>query len=113
MRDEQEENRAREHDQQAGTGHNSEKRLKAAALAYDHIGTPRVVAKGSGELAKQIIRQAQDDGIPIQTNEVLVESLMKVELTRTIPPELYQAVAEILALVYRLEQAATSRKDEV
>lgn len=85
---------------------NVEKKLKAAALAYDHTGVPRVVAKGSGELAKQIIQQAQVEGIPVQTNEVLVEALLKVELTKAIPPELYQAVAEILAFVYRLEQAA-------
>ena len=80
-----------------------EKREKAAAIVYDQVGAPRIVAKGSGEIARKIIETAQAEGIPIQKNEILVEALMQVELTKEIPPQLYQAVAEILAFVYRLE----------
>ena len=76
---------------------------KAAAILYDQIGAPRIVAKGAGEVARKMIEVARSEGIPIQKNEVLVEALMKVELTKEIPPQLYQAVAEILAFVYRLE----------
>jgi len=78
---------------------------KAAALVYDHTGAPRIVAKGVGEVARKMIEAAEAEGIPIQKNEVLVEALMQVELTKEIPPQLYRAVAEILAFIYRLEKA--------
>lgn len=81
-----------------------EKREKAAALVYDQIGAPRVVAKGMGNLARKMIETARTEGIPIQKNEILVEALLKVELTTEIPPQLYQAVAEILSFVYRLDK---------
>lgn len=77
---------------------------KAAALAYDHVGAPRVVAKGDGMLAKRIIETAEENGIPVQNNEILVEALMQVELSKEIPPELYQTVAEVLAFIYRLDK---------
>ena len=80
-----------------------EKPEKAAAILYDQIGAPRIVAKGAGEVARKMIELAQAEGIPIQKNAILVEALMQVELTKEIPPQLYQAVAEILAFVYRLE----------
>ena len=82
---------------------------KAAALAYDRIGVPRVVAKGTGEVAKKIIETAQSEGIPVEKDELLVEALMQVELTKEIPPELFQAVAELLAFIYRLDQAGRAR----
>jgi flagellar biosynthesis protein len=78
---------------------------KAAAIVYDQTGAPRIVAKGAGEVAQKIIEAAKAEGIPIQKNELLVEALMQVELTKEIPPQLYRAVAEILAFVYRLEKA--------
>lgn len=77
---------------------------KAAALAYDHIGAPRVVAKGDGFLAQKIIAFAQEKGIPVQRNESLIDALMQIELGKEIPPELYQAVAEVLALIYRIDR---------
>ena len=82
-----------------------EKQEKAAALVYDQTGAPRIVAKGLGEVAKKMIEAAEAEGIPIQKNELLVEALMQVELTKEIPAQLYRAVAEILAFVYRLEKA--------
>lgn len=81
------------------------KKDKAAALIYDQTGAPRVVAKGAGEVARKMIETAQAEGIPIQKNEVLVEALMQVELTKEIPPQLYRAVAELLAFIYRLNHA--------
>jgi flagellar biosynthesis protein len=77
---------------------------KAAAIAYDHSGVPKVVAKGDGQVAQKIIAFAQEKGIPVQTNETLVEALMQVELSTEIPPELYRAVAEVLALIYKLDK---------
>jgi flagellar biosynthesis protein len=79
---------------------------KAVALAYDHIGAPRVVAKGEGEVARRIIEIAESEGIPLQKDNLLIEALLQVELTKEIPPQLYQAVAEVLAFVYHLEKTA-------
>ncbi|WP_088225297.1 EscU/YscU/HrcU family type III secretion system export apparatus switch protein [Desulfosporosinus sp. FKB] len=81
----------------------------AAALRYDQTGAPRVVAKGRGEMARKMIEVAEAEGILIQKNEALVEALIQIELTKEIPPQLYRAVAEILAFVYRLEKAKQSR----
>jgi len=81
-----------------------EKQEKAAAIVYDKQGAPRIVAKGVGEVARKMIEIAEAEGIYVQKNEVLVEALMQVELTKEIPPQLYRAVAEILAFIYRLEK---------
>ena len=86
---------------------------KAAALAYDQVGVPKVVAKGSGEVARKIIEQAMEYGIPIQKDEILVENLMKVEYGEEIPPQLYQVVAELLAFVYRLDNFAKESSKKV
>jgi len=81
-----------------------EKQQKAAAIVYDQTGAPRIVAKGVGEVALKMIEAAEIEGIPLQKNEVLVEALMQVELTKEIPPQLYRAVAEILAFIYKLDK---------
>ncbi|AET68889.1 uncharacterized protein, cytoplasmic domain of flagellar protein FhlB like protein [Desulfosporosinus orientis DSM 765] len=83
---------------------------KAAAVVYDQIGAPRVVAKGEGEIARKIIETAELEGIPVQKNEGLVEALMQVELTKEIPPQLYRAVAELLAFIYKLDKAKSRPK---
>lgn len=76
---------------------------KAVALSYDGTGAPKVTARGTGELAKKIIDVAQAEGIPIQKNEPLVDALVQIDLNREIPPQLYVTVAEILALIYKLD----------
>jgi len=81
-----------------------EKQAKAAAIVYDQTGAPRIVAKGVGEVARKMIEAAETEGIPIQKNEVLIDALMQVELTKEIPPQLYRAVAEILAFIYKLDK---------
>lgn len=80
------------------------KRQQAVALKYEaHKGSaPKVTAKGKGVLAEKIIEMARANNIPIREDPDLVELLAKVELDREIPEELYKAVAEILAFVYRL-----------
>ena len=83
------------------------KPIKAAALKYRH-GTdqaPRLVAKGKGKVAEEIIRIAASYGIPVQEDRDLIEFLSALDLYREIPPELYIAVAEILAFVYYLNSA--------
>jgi flagellar biosynthetic protein FlhB len=75
----------------------------AVALSYD--GTtpaPRVVAKGQDLIALQIRRVAEENGVPVVENPPLARALhATVELGREIPEQLYQAVAELLAFVYR------------
>jgi len=75
------------------------------ALAYaDNSPAPRVVAKGRGLLAEAIIERARENGIYVHESPALVGLLMQVDIDRYVPPQLYVAVAEILAWVYRLEQ---------
>ncbi|WP_297448408.1 EscU/YscU/HrcU family type III secretion system export apparatus switch protein [Ferrovum sp.] len=77
----------------------------AVALAYlEQNGTaPKVVAKGRGLLAQAIIEKAREHGVFVHESAELVGLLMQVELDRHIPPQLYLAVAELLAWLYRLE----------
>lgn len=78
----------------------------AVALAY-HTGdsAPRIVAKGRGMIAEQIIERAKEHGVAVHESKELVALLMQVELDDHIPPALYRAVAELLAWLYRLEAA--------
>ena len=79
---------------------------QAIALSYkqDHNVAPKVIAKGSGFVAEKILETAKQHSVPVYQNETLVSMLMAVELDREIPPELYQAVAEVLAYIYRIDQ---------
>ena len=75
----------------------------AVALEYE-TGTreaPRVIAKGYGAIADQIIAVAEEHGIVIEANPHLAEALSGVELDESIPMELYEAVAEVIAFVLR------------
>jgi len=76
----------------------------AVALTYHNgMAAPRVVAKGRGLVAEEIMRRAQEAGIYVHESAELVALLMQVDLDDQIPPELYIAVAELLAWLYRLE----------
>lgn len=77
---------------------------QAIALAYDASDyAPRVIAKGRGLIAEQIIAKARENGVFVHESKDLVALLMQVDLDDHIPPELYLAIAEILAWLYRLE----------
>ena len=80
--------------------------LTATALLYEPGDTeaPRVVAAGRGQLAERIIALAEAHDIPLVTDPTLAQTLSKMELNTEIPPELYLAVAQILAFVYRLDK---------
>lgn len=81
-------------------------RRAAVALAYaGNAPAPKVVAKGRGLIAEAIIERARAAGVYVHDSPELVGLLMQVDLDRHIPPELYVAVAEVLAWIYRLEQA--------
>lgn len=80
-------------------------RGEAVALTYSSgEGAPRVVAKGRGLIAKEIIERARDAGVYVHESPELVSLLMQVDLDSHIPPQLYIAVAELLAWLYRIEQ---------
>lgn len=74
----------------------------AVALHYDGVNAPRVSAKGTGEVAGQIIDIAQRNDIPLHTDPALVKVLSNVPLGDEIPRELYLAVAEVIAFAYLL-----------
>lgn len=85
-----------------------DKRQMAVALAYQSgDAAPKVVARGRGIIAQAIIDRAKEHGIFVHESQELVGLLMKVELDEHIPPELYLAVAELLAWLYRLEHRQT------
>ena len=80
---------------------------EAVALAYSQTdAAPRVVAKGKGLIAEQIIARAREHGIYVHESPELVALLTQVDIDERIPPQLYMAVAELLAWLYRLEQAS-------
>ncbi|HTT37453.1 MAG TPA: EscU/YscU/HrcU family type III secretion system export apparatus switch protein [Burkholderiales bacterium] len=77
----------------------------AVALAYrEDDGAPRVVAKGRGILAQAILERARESGVYVHESPELVALLMQVDLDSRIPPQLYVAVAELLAWLYRIER---------
>ncbi|MBY0483153.1 MAG: EscU/YscU/HrcU family type III secretion system export apparatus switch protein [Nitrosomonas sp.] len=83
--------------------------LTAVALAYrEGQIAPKVVAKGRGLIAEEIIKRAKESGIYVHESSELVALLMQVNLDDRIPPQLYVAVAELLAWLYRLEQGKTN-----
>lgn len=83
---------------------------EAAAVRYDppEDRAPRVVAKGKGEVARRIVETARKHGIPIREDPDLVALLAAVDLYDEIPENLYPAVAEVLAWVYRMNGAFRS-----
>lgn len=86
----------------------NESYLTAVALAYrEGQIAPKVVAKGRGLIAQEIVKRAKASGIYVHESSELVALLMQVNLDDRIPPQLYVAVAELLAWLYRLEQGET------
>jgi flagellar biosynthesis protein len=79
------------------------KTILAAALEYDaeSDAAPRVVARGRGAIAEKIMALAREHNIPIRSDPGLVQLLSRLEIDEQIPIELYRAVAEILAFVYK------------
>lgn len=76
----------------------------AVALAYQAGDTaPKVVAKGRGLIAEEIIRRAREHGVFVHESKELVALLMQVDLDRNIPPALYRVVAELLAWLYHID----------
>ena len=85
---------------------------KAVAMKYKvyEDNAPKVVAKGSGEIAQKIIQKAKEYDIAIFQNEELTNMLMDVELDSEIPSELYQAVVEVFVWLRKTEEKAQLSK---
>jgi len=79
----------------------------AVALRYrqEEDNAPRIVASGRGLVAKKILEQAREHGVPVQENPEVAQLLAGLEIGREIPPELYGVIAEILAFVFTLDSA--------
>ena len=85
------------------------RRQSAVALAYkEGQAAPKVVAKGKGMVAEQIIERAREAGVFVHESKELVAILMDVDLDQQIPPILYRAIAELLAWLYHIEAAQRS-----
>lgn len=79
---------------------------KAVALKYnkDKDAAPKITAKGRGFIAEKIVEAARAHNVPLHEDKNLVQVLEALDLETEIPPELYRAVAEVLAFIYRLNQ---------
>lgn len=81
----------------------------AVALKYaPGDRAPKVVAKGRGLIAAEIISRAKEHGVFVHESPELVTLLSQVDLDDQIPPALYIAVAELLAWLYQVEQQGIS-----
>jgi flagellar biosynthesis protein len=85
---------------------------KAVAMKYKAYenNAPKVVAKGSGKIAKKILEKAKEYEINIFKNEELTEMLMNIEVNEEIPPELYKAVVEVFIWLHKTEKKAQISK---
>lgn len=84
---------------------------RTSAVALSHSAkdmTPIVVAKGYGVVAESIVRIARESGLYVHSSPELVKLLLQVDLDARIPPELYLAVAEVLAWLHQLEASPVS-----
>ena len=92
---------------------NRKKPKQAVALEYDPKDiAPRILAIGKGQVAERIIETAKKEDIPIHRDEKLAKTLSKLEIGDTIPPELYEVVAEVLVFVDRLEKIREKLNDK-
>lgn len=81
---------------------------KAVAIKYTGETTPILIAKGEDELAGEIIRIAEESGVPLCDNPALVDLLSRIELGEEVPEALYNSVAYILAFAYKMTHIDTT-----
>ncbi len=84
------------------------KRKEAIVLKYDNEKeiAPKVVAKGKGKIAENILNAAKEHQIPVQEDPSLAELLGQLNINETVPEELYQVVAEVFAFIYKIDKEA-------
>ena len=81
-------------------------RKEAVALSYDPSSNaaPKIVAKGKGKIAENILKKAKENNVPIQEDPSLVEILGQLNIDESIPEELYKAVSEVFAYIYQVDR---------
>lgn len=79
----------------------------AVALSYDGKGAPNISAKGKGEAAERMLEIARTNDVPVKEDPVLAAALSEIPLGDQVPEALFQAVAEVLAYVYSINDTAT------
>lgn len=81
------------------------KKDTAVALKYEMEEdiAPKVIAKGQGEVARKIVENAQEHDIPVYRDETLAKQLGALETDDYIPEELYDAVAQILVFIAKVD----------
>lgn len=84
---------------------------QAVALRYEpkKDRAPKIAGQGRGHLAEKILELARQYNIPIRQDKNLLQILSRLDLNQEVPPEVYKAVAEILAFIYRLSNGTLSR----
>lgn len=89
-------------------------RKEAIALSYEpnENSGPRVIAKGKGKIAENILEKANLNDIPVYEDPNLIELLGQLDLNEAIPEDLYQAVAEVFAFIYKLDERKSAVKKQ-
>jgi len=89
----------------------TKKQNQAVALRYEpkKDRAPKIAGKGRGHVAEKILELARQHNIPIREDKNLLQILSRLDLHQEVPPEVYKAVAEILAFIYRLSNRTLSR----
>ena len=83
----------------------------AVALSYEPGDlAPKILATGKGELAERIIKKGEEGNVPFYKDNKLAVTLSKLEIGDTIPPELYDVVAEILVFVDDMDRLRSKIK---
>ena len=79
---------------------------QAVALRYAprEDRAPQIMAKGRGDVAERIVQLAREHKIPIREDKDMIQVLARLDLDQEVPTHVYQAVAEILAFIYRASQ---------
>ena len=75
----------------------------AVALNYDGQNAPEISATGHGDVAREIVRIAEEHGVYLHDDPVLSRMLATLEIGTEIPRELYEIIAEIIAFAYYLQ----------
>ncbi len=87
-------------EQRNGKDQGINKEKTAVAIAYEPGDrAPKILATGKGVVAERIIEKAKENDVPFYKDNKLAETLSKLEIGDSIPPELYEVVAEILVFV--------------
>lgn len=86
---------------------------KVVALKYDKgYKAPKIVAKGSGYVAEQILDIAKKNDILIHTDKSLAENLNKLDLGQDIPPEMFEIVARIYSFIDKIDVILAETKEK-